>query len=101
MIERFVRIIGLVALFWTSWPLALFGFLMISITNESYHHGFALIKNDTAWLIVGIITLFLALLGIWFFPLVAPITAQIIAVCAGILALIEIMWRITHSGGVF
>lgn len=87
-----VRTIGLIALFWTSWPMALVGFLALGFINQSNFKGRLIIKSDGLRVIVEIITLTLAIIGVWFFPLVGPITASITATIFAALSLASFVW---------
>lgn len=77
----FVRLIGLIALFWTNWIAAVLGFVLIGLIN---------MKMGIARITVEIIVFILALVGIWFFPLIPALYAHILAICGLVLSLAEI-----------
>jgi hypothetical protein len=86
-----VRTIGLIALFWTSWPIALASFLALSVTNKSDFKGRLVIRNTKLRIAVEILTAILAIVGVWFFPLIKPITANIIAVVFAVLSFVSLI----------
>ena len=93
-----IRLTGLIALFWTNWPMAAIGFSLIATINSDDFEGRAiLIKNTTARMVVEFITSIMAIVGIWFFPLIPAIYAHIAAVLAGVATFCVIASALTGS----
>jgi hypothetical protein len=71
-------------MFWTSWIVAVLAFIPLLTTNGKGFKGWALIKNNDLRVVVEFLTSVVAILGIWFFPLVPVVQAHIVSVIAGI-----------------
>lgn len=87
MLTIIIRLCGLVAMFWTSWIVAIIALLPLLVVNGESFKGFALFKNDGARIVVEFLTSVVAIFGIWLFPLILPLHAHIVATVAGICSL--------------
>jgi len=92
----FIRLIGLIALFWTNWIIALIALFALGNVGSRYSGGkYSIIKNDNARVAVEIITSILAVIGIWYFPLVPAVYAHIAAVVAGVATFVDLFSGLT------
>lgn len=76
----FIRLLGLIALFWTNWIAGLIGFILLGITGKA---------KDSIRLLIEFITHIMAIAGIWYFPLIEPSLAHIFAVVAIIITVLH------------
>jgi hypothetical protein len=85
-----IRLIGLVALFWTHWIVAVILIVFLGITAlDDYPGKEPKIRNTKVRITVEIIAGIVAVAGIWFFPLIQPTTAHIAAVIAAVLTFVS------------
>lgn len=83
-----IRIVGLIALAWTNFPVAVGAFLaLIFIDDEKDARKIVLIKNGMLRNIVEWAVLVLALAGMWYFPLIDANIAHSIAAVSALLLL--------------
>lgn len=88
--DAIIRILGLIALLWTNWWVALLCYFALSITNMSHYQGKALIKNTPLRILVEGVTSVFAVYGFWNFPLLNETLRKTVAIAA--VGLILWMW---------
>ena len=91
-IAPIVRLIGLIALFWTYWPLAaicLFGLAVVG--TQAFGLNFGFLKSLPARFFLEIVGSTIAIYGIAVFPLLDASTATTLAWTAGVLTFVSLV----------
>jgi hypothetical protein len=97
MIEVSIRLLGLIALFWTNWIVALISLLALGFINPDDCPRGSIIRNTGLRITVELVASVLAVVGIWFFPLVDPANAHILAVVAGVATFVSMVQPFTRE----
>lgn len=87
----YARAIGLIAMFWTNWVLSTIGFVILLVVYEKTSDPLALIRNDKARSLVELSATFIAVLGLWYFPLLEPVNSHLIAMFCSVFFIIEFL----------
>jgi hypothetical protein len=81
------RLLGLIALAWTNWLASLFGFVILIVFQGK--NSKALVKNDKLWILASFIAYAMAVIGIWYFPLIDETLSHVFAIVAIITMLLN------------
>lgn len=76
-----IRLVGLVALFWSCWLLAALCFVLLGVVFN---------KPNKARIVFEVVVFIPAIAGMWFFPLVPTNVAHTTAIIAAILIILEL-----------